>query len=169
MILRYSSSFITHLLALPPASNSTSTSIVSSSLVRRSPQVHLVELLICAEGVDCCSSSKSPTQAELREVLIRSFLFSNTITAPQSRVFDSQPIGNLGFFDFLEFLIAPQSIFHCLFDYRNTLDIFQVISIMSMWTRMQPAYAANMWNEALNMRLGTEVIDKIRIQNNGYI
>ncbi|KAL3654135.1 hypothetical protein CASFOL_003816 [Castilleja foliolosa] len=27
---------------------------------------------------------------------------------------------------------------------------------MSMWTRMQPAYAANMWNEALNMRLGTE-------------
>lgn len=29
---------------------------------------------------------------------------------------------------------------------------------MSMWTRMQPAYAANMWNEALNMRLGTEVI-----------
>ncbi|KAI7757279.1 hypothetical protein M8C21_019190, partial [Ambrosia artemisiifolia] len=31
-----------------------------------------------------------------------------------------------------------------------------VISVMSMWTRMQPAYAANMWNEALNMRLGTE-------------
>lgn len=28
---------------------------------------------------------------------------------------------------------------------------------MSMWTRMQPAYAANMWNEALNIRLGTEV------------
>lgn len=28
---------------------------------------------------------------------------------------------------------------------------------MSMWTRMQPAYAANMWNEALNKRLGTEV------------
>lgn len=29
---------------------------------------------------------------------------------------------------------------------------------MSMWTRLQPAYAANMWNEALNKRLGTEVI-----------
>lgn len=29
---------------------------------------------------------------------------------------------------------------------------------MSMWTRVQPAYAANMWNEALNKRLGTEVI-----------
>lgn len=33
----------------------------------------------------------------------------------------------------------------------------QVTSVMSMWTRMQPAYAANMWNEALNKRLGTEV------------
>lgn len=29
---------------------------------------------------------------------------------------------------------------------------------MSMWTRLQPAYAANMWNEALNKRLGTEVV-----------
>ena len=28
---------------------------------------------------------------------------------------------------------------------------------MSMWTRVQPAYAANMWNEALSKRLGTEV------------
>ena len=28
---------------------------------------------------------------------------------------------------------------------------------MSMWTRVQPAYATNMWNEALNKRLGTEV------------
>ncbi|KAK6160115.1 hypothetical protein DH2020_003496 [Rehmannia glutinosa] len=35
----------------------------------------------------------------------------------------------------------------------------EVISVMSMWTRMQPAYAANMWNEALNMRLGTEDLD----------
>lgn len=33
----------------------------------------------------------------------------------------------------------------------------QVISVMSMWTRVQPTYAANMWNEALNKRLGTEV------------
>ena len=32
-----------------------------------------------------------------------------------------------------------------------------VISVMSVWTRMQPDYAANMWNEALNKRLGTEV------------
>ncbi|KDO82635.1 hypothetical protein CISIN_1g0101752mg, partial [Citrus sinensis] len=31
-----------------------------------------------------------------------------------------------------------------------------VVSVMSMWTRVQPAYAANMWNEALNKRLGTE-------------
>ncbi|KAF5197073.1 Inositol-1,4,5-trisphosphate 5-phosphatase [Thalictrum thalictroides] len=30
---------------------------------------------------------------------------------------------------------------------------------MSMWTRVQPSYAANMWNEALNKRLGTEDLD----------
>ncbi|KAF2325377.1 hypothetical protein GH714_027247 [Hevea brasiliensis] len=34
-----------------------------------------------------------------------------------------------------------------------------VISVMSMWTRIQPTYAANMWNEALNKRLGTEGLD----------
>ena len=42
-----------------------------------------------------------------------------------------------------------------------TLGPFQVISVMSMWTRVQPAYAANMWNEALNKRLGTEVYIKV--------
>lgn len=31
------------------------------------------------------------------------------------------------------------------------------MSLMTMWTRVQPAYAANLWNEALNKRLGTEV------------
>lgn len=42
-----------------------------------------------------------------------------------------------------------------LFDFvRGAL---QVMSVMSMWTRVQPTYAANMWNEALNKRLGTEV------------
>ncbi|KAF5726774.1 hypothetical protein HS088_TW22G00456 [Tripterygium wilfordii] len=35
----------------------------------------------------------------------------------------------------------------------------RVISVMSMWSRVQPAYAANMWNEALNKRLGTEGLD----------
>ncbi|PKA57944.1 hypothetical protein AXF42_Ash012483 [Apostasia shenzhenica] len=34
-----------------------------------------------------------------------------------------------------------------------------VMSIMSVWTRLQPAYAANMWNEALNKRLGTKDLD----------
>ncbi|KAL4583162.1 hypothetical protein LXL04_007727 [Taraxacum kok-saghyz] len=68
-------------------------------------------------------------------------------------------------------LLSPSISSFCFtaHSYRNTLDIFQVISVMSMWTRMQPAYAGNMWNAALNMRLGTEVIDKIRIQNSGYI
>ena len=33
--------------------------------------------------------------------------------------------------------------------------------MITMWTRLQPAYAANMWNEALNKRLGTQVSDPI--------
>jgi hypothetical protein len=28
-----------------------------------------------------------------------------------------------------------------------------------MWTRLQPSYASNMWNEALNKRLDTEGLD----------
>ncbi|KAI3731483.1 hypothetical protein L1987_62671 [Smallanthus sonchifolius] len=44
-------------------------------------------------------------------------------------------------------------------NYPPPIDAHLVISVMSMWTRMQPAYAANMWNEALNMRLGTEGLD----------
>lgn len=45
-----------------------------------------------------------------------------------------------------------------LIHYNSQVTLnFQVISVMSMWTRVQPAYAANMWNEALNKRLGTEV------------
>jgi hypothetical protein len=42
-----------------------------------------------------------------------------------------------------------------VFELLNT--VFQVMAVMSMWTRLQPLYAANMWNEALNKRLGTEV------------
>ncbi len=34
----------------------------------------------------------------------------------------------------------------------------QVASVILMWTRLQPDYASNMWNEALNKRLGTEVL-----------
>ncbi|KAL2904236.1 Trypsin-6 [Bienertia sinuspersici] len=51
------------------------------------------------------------------------------------------------------------------------LDAHLVISVMSMWTRVQPAYAANMWNEALNKRLGTEGLDLyeilLEIENRG--
>ncbi|RRT44475.1 hypothetical protein B296_00054828, partial [Ensete ventricosum] len=32
----------------------------------------------------------------------------------------------------------------------------KVASVMTMWNKLQPAYAANMWNEALNKRLGTQ-------------
>ncbi|KAI8020782.1 hypothetical protein LOK49_LG03G03821 [Camellia lanceoleosa] len=41
-------------------------------------------------------------------------------------------------------------------NYPPPLDAHLVISVMSMWTRVQPAYTANIWNEALNKRLGTE-------------
>ncbi|KAF8023609.1 hypothetical protein BT93_F0958 [Corymbia citriodora subsp. variegata] len=35
----------------------------------------------------------------------------------------------------------------------------KVASVMTVWNQMQPAYVANMWNEALNKRLGTEGLD----------
>ncbi|CAL9769294.1 unnamed protein product [Musa acuminata subsp. burmannicoides] len=44
-------------------------------------------------------------------------------------------------------------------NYPPPLDANLVMSVMSMWTRLQPSYAANMWNEALNKRLGTEDLD----------
>ncbi|EPS61168.1 hypothetical protein M569_13630, partial [Genlisea aurea] len=48
-------------------------------------------------------------------------------------------------------------------NYPPPLDAHLVVSVMSMWARMQPAYAANMWNEALNMRLGTKDLDLYEI------
>ncbi|CAN1242916.1 hypothetical protein LINPERPRIM_LOCUS5502 [Linum perenne] len=39
------------------------------------------------------------------------------------------------------------------------LDAHLVASVMTIWSQMQPTYAANMWNEALNKRLGTEGLD----------
>ncbi|XP_010272086.1 PREDICTED: uncharacterized protein LOC104607980 isoform X2 [Nelumbo nucifera] len=44
-------------------------------------------------------------------------------------------------------------------NYPPPLDAHLVLSVMFMWTRLQPAYAANMWNEALNKRLGTDGLD----------
>lgn len=38
------------------------------------------------------------------------------------------------------------------------LICLQVASVMTVWSKIQPDYAANMWNEALNKRLGTEVL-----------
>ncbi|KAL5717860.1 hypothetical protein ACHQM5_010818 [Ranunculus cassubicifolius] len=37
-------------------------------------------------------------------------------------------------------------------------SVVQVASVMTVWNHIQPDYAANMWNEALNKRLGTESI-----------
>lgn len=37
--------------------------------------------------------------------------------------------------------------------------MLQVASVMTVWSQMQPEYAANMWNEALNKRLGTKVVN----------
>ncbi|KAK1260699.1 hypothetical protein QJS04_geneDACA018059 [Acorus gramineus] len=44
-------------------------------------------------------------------------------------------------------------------NYPPPLDVHLVASVMTMWNRIQPAYAANMWNEALNKRLGTQDLD----------
>ncbi|XP_012070792.1 uncharacterized protein LOC105632935 [Jatropha curcas] len=41
-------------------------------------------------------------------------------------------------------------------NYPPPLDAHLVASVMTVWSQIQPAYAANMWNEALNKRLGTE-------------
>ncbi|XP_048321246.2 uncharacterized protein LOC107431793 [Ziziphus jujuba] len=39
------------------------------------------------------------------------------------------------------------------------LDAHLVASVMTIWNHVQPDYAANMWNEALNKRLGTQGLD----------
>ncbi|KAJ3687363.1 hypothetical protein LUZ61_016527 [Rhynchospora tenuis] len=44
-------------------------------------------------------------------------------------------------------------------NYPPPLDSHVVASVMTMWSHIQPAYAANMWNEALNKRLNTTGLD----------
>ncbi|KAE9456554.1 hypothetical protein C3L33_11590, partial [Rhododendron williamsianum] len=44
-------------------------------------------------------------------------------------------------------------------NYPPPLDANVVASVMTVWNHVQPAYAANMWNEALNKRLGTQGLD----------
>ncbi|KAI7981729.1 putative TPR repeat-containing protein [Camellia lanceoleosa] len=49
-----------------------------------------------------------------------------------------------------------------LFDLiANSIQVteFTVASVMTVWNNVQPDYAANMWNEALNKRLGTKGLD----------
>lgn len=41
-------------------------------------------------------------------------------------------------------------------NYPPPLDAHVVASVMTVWNQMRPAYAANLWNEALNKRLGTQ-------------
>ncbi|XP_039116233.1 uncharacterized protein LOC120251683 [Dioscorea cayenensis subsp. rotundata] len=41
-------------------------------------------------------------------------------------------------------------------NYPPPLDAHVVASVMTMWNNVQPDYAANMWNEALNKRLETK-------------
>ncbi|KAJ0720076.1 hypothetical protein HanOQP8_Chr08g0296451 [Helianthus annuus] len=44
-------------------------------------------------------------------------------------------------------------------NYPPPLDAHLVASVMTVWNQLQPAYAANIWNEALNKRLGTQDLD----------
>ncbi|XP_028124846.1 uncharacterized protein LOC114321809 isoform X1 [Camellia sinensis] len=41
-------------------------------------------------------------------------------------------------------------------NYPPPLDAHLVASVMTVWNQLQPDYAANIWNEALNKRLGTQ-------------
>ncbi|XP_051125089.1 uncharacterized protein LOC127247317 [Andrographis paniculata] len=41
-------------------------------------------------------------------------------------------------------------------NFPEPLDAHMVASVMTVWTQMMPAYAGNLWNEALNKRLGTQ-------------
>ncbi|KAG6482164.1 uncharacterized protein LOC122016030 [Zingiber officinale] len=41
-------------------------------------------------------------------------------------------------------------------NYPPPLDAHLVASVMTVWSQFRPAYAANLWNEALNFRLGTQ-------------
>ncbi|GJX56060.1 transposase, MuDR [Tanacetum coccineum] len=42
-------------------------------------------------------------------------------------------------------------------NYPPLLNANLVAYVMTVWNQMQPAYVANMWNEALNKRLGTKI------------
>lgn len=44
-------------------------------------------------------------------------------------------------------------------NYPPPLDAHVVASVMTIWNQLQPAYAANLWKEALNRRLGTKGLD----------
>ncbi|XP_020208771.1 uncharacterized protein LOC109793713 [Cajanus cajan] len=44
-------------------------------------------------------------------------------------------------------------------NYPPPLDANVVACVMTIWSQIQPEYAANMWNEALNKRLGTKGLD----------
>ncbi|KAL4566818.1 hypothetical protein LXL04_030943 [Taraxacum kok-saghyz] len=44
-------------------------------------------------------------------------------------------------------------------NYPPPLDAHLVASVMTIWNKVQPEYAANIWNEALNKRLGTQGLD----------
>ncbi|PQQ16740.1 uncharacterized protein Pyn_25491 [Prunus yedoensis var. nudiflora] len=41
-------------------------------------------------------------------------------------------------------------------NYPPPVDAHVVASVMTVWNNIEPTYAANMWNEALNKRLGTQ-------------
>nr|GMC76548.1 uncharacterized protein LOC109188125 [Ipomoea batatas] len=43
-------------------------------------------------------------------------------------------------------------------NYPKPLDANLIACAMTIWNHVRPAYAANLWNEALNKRLGTKVV-----------
>ncbi|XVF70602.1 hypothetical protein PTKIN_Ptkin11bG0176000 [Pterospermum kingtungense] len=77
--------------------------------------------------------------------------------------------GRWGGFETLEKWVSGAYAGHtavCLKDSEGKLWVGEsghenekVASVMTVWSKIQPEYAANMWNEALNFRLGTQGLD----------
>ncbi|CAF2061835.1 unnamed protein product [Brassica oleracea var. botrytis] len=61
------------------------------------------------------------------------------------------------YFSISDFLKDPCMI--SSWQYTSDIGISGNFCHVYMWTRVQPAYAANMWNDALNKQLVTQELD----------
>lgn len=77
---------------------------------------------------------------------------------------DQDDVTELGLFEIiLPPLIVGSQISGCFLVVDILALLLQVASVMTMWNQIQPTYAPNLWNEALNMRLGTQVCNRLLV------